>query len=312
MTEAAGSLSILDNFGDVAAEDDAVLDYFVATNAVERIEKGEAFLVLGRKGTGKTAIVRYFTERQGAQRARSLSLKGYPWNVHAARIDKGASDVEAYVSSWKYLLAVELASLALVQEGAWRSDAAQSLTNFLTDNYGSTTPNLKDILRPAKLKLSKLSFLPAILGNQIGGIELDRSASDLNFGHELTALSETIISSVIQCLKDCKAGSVSLHFDELDQGITTLDDQRTKMLIGLVIAAREVKRDSEKLGVSINPVIYLRTDIWDELQFSDKNKISQSLTLLLEWDFQSLAGADLDLFGRQTRRKCFLGCRRRA
>jgi hypothetical protein len=151
MTETTKALHLLDNFGDVAAEDDAVLDYFVATNAVERIEKGEAFLVLGRKGTGKTAIVRYFTERQGAKRARSLSLKGYPWNVHAARIDKGASDVEAYVSSWKYLLSVELASLALAQDGAWRSDAAQNLTNFLTDNYGSTTPNLKDILRPSKL-----------------------------------------------------------------------------------------------------------------------------------------------------------------
>jgi hypothetical protein len=56
------SLSNLDTFGDVAAEDDAVLEYFLATNAVKSIEENAAFLVLGRKGSGKTAIVRHFTE----------------------------------------------------------------------------------------------------------------------------------------------------------------------------------------------------------------------------------------------------------
>jgi hypothetical protein len=71
-------LKNLDSFGDVAAEDDAVLEYFLATKAVEKIDNGEAFLVLGRKGTGKTAIVRYFTEKQEGDRARALSLRGYP------------------------------------------------------------------------------------------------------------------------------------------------------------------------------------------------------------------------------------------
>ena len=107
------SLSLLDTFGDVAAEDDAVLDYFLATNAVARIESDRAFLVLGRKGTGKTAIVRYFTEGHGTSLSRPLNLRGYPWNVHSERIDRGASDIEAYVSSWRYLIAVELATLVL-------------------------------------------------------------------------------------------------------------------------------------------------------------------------------------------------------
>ena len=56
------SLRELQSFGDVAAEDDAVLDYFLATDSVAQIEGKKAFLVLGRKGSGKTAIVRHFTE----------------------------------------------------------------------------------------------------------------------------------------------------------------------------------------------------------------------------------------------------------
>ena len=85
------SLEDLNSFGEVAAEDDAVLEYFVATNAVEKIKCGDAFLVLGRKGTGKTAVVRYFTEEQEGNRARALSLKGYPWNDHAASSDSEAA-----------------------------------------------------------------------------------------------------------------------------------------------------------------------------------------------------------------------------
>jgi hypothetical protein len=35
-------------------------------------------------------------------------------------------------------------------------------------------------------------------------------------------------------------------------------------------------------------VVYLRTDLWDDLEFSDKNKISQTQTLRLEWSAESL------------------------
>ncbi len=40
----ATSLRELKSFGDVAAEDDAVLDYFLATDAVAQIEENQAFL----------------------------------------------------------------------------------------------------------------------------------------------------------------------------------------------------------------------------------------------------------------------------
>ncbi|QQO16494.1 hypothetical protein JJB99_10245 [Bradyrhizobium diazoefficiens] len=73
------SLAQFETFGDVAAEDDAVLDYFVSTNAVQRIENREAFLVLGRKGTGKTAIVRYLTEGKVRTLSKALNLRGYRW-----------------------------------------------------------------------------------------------------------------------------------------------------------------------------------------------------------------------------------------
>jgi hypothetical protein len=290
------SLRNLDTFGDVAAEDDAVLDYFLSTNAVDRIEKNAAFLVLGRKGAGKTAIVRYFAEGRNNNFSRALNLRGYPWNVHALRIDRGASDIEAYVSSWRYLLSIEVASLVLAQQPAKPFDSVKDLQTFLEENYGGTRPQLSDILRPRSLKISKLSLQPSVMGNQLGGVELDRGDKNINFGLELNALSKSILDTAIGIAKFNGMGTLILHFDELDQGLSELDDQRKKMLIGLILAAREVRRESRG---GVNPVVYLRTDLWDDLQFSDKNKISQTDTLHLEWSDDTL----LDLVERRLKAK---------
>jgi hypothetical protein len=277
-----------DTFGDVAAEDDAVLEYFLSTNAVKRVESNSAFLVLGRKGTGKTAIVRYLTEKAAGRLSKPLNLRGYPWNVHATRVDRGASEIEAYVASWRYLIAVQFASLALSHKNSSRSIYHRPLRKFLDANYGTDVPELFNILRPKNLTLAGFTISPSILGNQLGGVDLERKEGDYQFGLELNALSSSILTAVHDVIREAKSGPLTLHFDELDQGLTQLDEGRARMLIGLVIASREIKRESERAGVPLVPIVYLRTDLWDELQFSDKNKITQTLTFHLAWTPQTL------------------------
>lgn len=213
-------LTNLTSFGDVAAEDDAVLDYFLTTDAVTRVEKNEVFLVLGRKGAGKTAIVRHFTESAQAPPSRSINLRGYPWNVHASRIDRGTSEVEAYVAAWRYLIAVELTSLAYARSEDRDQPQAKSIRKFFDDNYGGVEPKLGDILRPTKLKLSKVSIDPSIMGNKLGGVALDRSDSDLSFGRELDAVSTALIGAVTDLAQASTIDRLLLHFDELDQGLS--------------------------------------------------------------------------------------------
>jgi hypothetical protein len=297
------SLTKFETFGDVAAEDDAVLDYFLSTNAVQRVERGDAFLVLGRKGTGKTAIVRYLTEGTRNPLSKALNLRGYPWNVHASRIDHGASDIEAYVSSWRYLIAVELATLVVADPSGSTSTSAKPLRQFLSDNYGGTNPELSDILRPSSLKLEKFSLEPSVMGNKLGSVTLNRLENDHQFGVELNALANSIFSAVAATAAEVKLGALSLHFDELDQGLSELNEARSKMLIGLILAARDIKRTGQRKFGTVNPVVYLRTDLWDDLQFSDKNKISQTLTFHLEWTADSL----LDLVERRLKAKLSSG-----
>ena len=293
------SLREIDNFGNLAAEEDAVLDYFLATDSVSQVERSEKFLVLGRKGAGKTAIVRYFTEGETGILSKALNLRAYPWNVHALRVDRGASEIEAYVASWRYLLAVEVASFTVQHSGHQYHDEKKCLEDFLNENYGGTRPRLSEILQPKKLKIGRFTFQPSIFGNQIGSINLERGRKDLDFGLELNALTQSILKSTIRLFKDSHIGSIYIHFDDLDHGLQRIDDQRSAMIIGLIIAARDMRREFIGESVGIHPVIYLRTDIWDDLVFSDKNKIAQGLALLLEWDRDSL----LDLVRERIRVK---------
>jgi len=144
-------LAKLESFGDVAAEDDAVLDYFLTTDAVNRVKNNEVFLLLGRKGSGKTAIVRHFTESEVGIPSRAINLRGYPWSVHASRVDLGASEVEAYVAAWRYLIAVELASLAYTESGSQSHPQGKAIKKYFEDNYNGVEPELGDILRPRAL-----------------------------------------------------------------------------------------------------------------------------------------------------------------
>lgn len=282
------SLSSVDTFGDVAAETDPVLEYFLNTNAVDDISTGRTLLVLGRKGTGKTAIVRYFTEQLETLHSRAVSLRGYPWNVHATRIDHGTSEIEAYVSSWRYLISVELSILILSSQRAAGTRKGKLISQFLRDNYGGIEPNLSDILRPERLKLTSLSLKPSVMGNELGGVDLARKPGDHSFGVELNALTNSIMDAVREAAQEADLPPLSLHFDELDQGLSQFDAKRKNMLIGLILAAREFKRESERVASNVRVVVYLRTDLWDELQFSDKNKTTQSQALQLIWNSDSL------------------------
>lgn len=282
-----GLLADIGTFGDVAAEqDDAVLSYFLKTEAVDEIESGKTLLVLGRKGSGKTALAKYFSESRGTYASNSISLRDYPWNLHKERRNLGASEIESYVSSWRYLVAVRAISFLLSKcDGKFTTDSQRSSYNFLSDNYGGVNPSLQDILMPKKLKLTKVSFNPSVMGNAIGGVLFEQANGGI--APEVDVLTDVILDNARTMANQLNLKRVFLHFDELDQGLSTLDEQYHSMIAGLVLASRQIVNDN-KGTAQICPVVYLRTDIWDELRFSDKNKISQSSAIFLEWDPDSL------------------------
>lgn len=284
---ALGYLADIRFFGDVAAEQDAtILSYFLKTPAVDEIDSGLKHLVLGRKGSGKSALVKYFSTSKPTHISTALNLKSYPWNIHAQRVNVGASTIESYVASWRYLIAVQ-ANAKLLEHAGFKviRDSQKAAYTFLEENYGGARPKLEEIIRPKVLKLSRGSFKPAYLGVSLGQIEFDTVGGGVSPTIDL--LTDALIQNALTMASQQGVRRVSLHFDELDQGMNALDEGRERMLIGLVIASRSFF-SSESTKGRICPTVYLRTDLWDAMSFSDKNKISQSSTVHLEWNSETL------------------------
>lgn len=291
-------LSKIGTFGDVAAEDDdAVLSYFLETEAVDAIESGNCYAVIGRKGSGKTALTKYFSEPRKDYLSTAPTLRDYPWNLHAQWKNLGASDIESYVSSWRYLIAVKAMSVIIEQKGGRQlTDSQRAAREFLNENFGGLFPTLPDILKPSTLKVSKRIISPSIMGNSLGGIELVEEKGG-GVTDKIDRVTEALIRTTQTLASQAGVEKVFLHIDELDQGLSTLDEKRKNMLIGLILAIRSIR--SSKEGKFLHPVFYIRTDIWDEIRFSDKNKISQSSSVNLEWDAKTL----LDLVNKRIKAK---------
>lgn len=72
-------------------------------------------------------------------------------------------------------------------------------------------------------------------------------------------------------------------FDELDTGYDPKNEEYSHRLIGLLLAARDVFQWGHGIRQDLAPVVFLRGDIYDDLSFPDKNKITRNLVETLTW-----------------------------
>lgn len=272
MTVLPKALQGLHSIGEVNAEEDAVLQYFLATDATSKVAQNRVYLVLGRKGAGKTALVRHFTKDDADPLSKPLNLRSYAWNVHAAVQDKRSSDIEAYVASWRYVIATQAASAILEQYPQEIGDAARKLRSFFEANYGNIKVDLANVFSIKRLKFSAATIEPKLAGNSLGSLSLSKEATEL--GYVIDAVSDEILDLVQEVMRRRNSPKITLHFDELDSGIEKLERDRELMIAGLVLAAQSVRRSLGGQSASIQPFVYLREDIWQAFAFSDRNKIT--------------------------------------
>jgi hypothetical protein len=66
--------------------DDELIQYFFKTRHIDELLTSSKWLVLGRKGTGKTAIYEYFKKTDSSNingfNVIPLNFKDYPWPLH--------------------------------------------------------------------------------------------------------------------------------------------------------------------------------------------------------------------------------------
>jgi len=276
------------DFGrDTAEYDKHLAEYFLETPAYERLMSGEKSLIIGRKGTGKTALVKYCSEHEGS---REYFVKIEASHSTYVKIDES---LRSFVSQVKNLDS----SFKL----GWLFTTLLALVDRLSRQRTiAVTKDETEVYEFAKQELSYNSEDPisAIAGyvfswlknlKSIGPVERQVPASSASeYFDEPRVLH--LIRSAVERIND-KERTVYLLYDRLDERWDG-SPLYVAFLQGLLLAIKDIKAT----GLRVRPVVFLRTDIFDLITESFQHIDHYRMEIeRIAWDEMTL----LELIGRR-------------
>ncbi|GAB4208722.1 MAG: hypothetical protein OHK0022_38660 [Roseiflexaceae bacterium] len=218
----------------------------------------------------------------------ALTLQDYPWQVHKQVKDTGVPDELSYINSWKYVIWILLAKRILQFENIrfwkffdtvwWRwifNENVRYIYRFLKQNYGNISPSFMEIIanRAREVRSIKL-FNVAELSSNADSSPFERMSRLINI------INSELQPRVLHLLS--AKHKYYVLFDQLDLGWDNRDETK-QLMIGLILAARDIVRAANRLNKNVHIVIFLRSDIYESLRFEDKNKLTQDV-VDLRWD----------------------------
>jgi len=303
-------MNILDwvNFGKVSAErDENLAEYFYDNGVLKNIISSPlSFLILGRKGAGKTAVFKYITEKKEDFLSEkdilvSLSFDDYNWNIHSLLQNNEKADSLSYRQSWKFIILIEAIKAIrgwYVKNGKSVPNEIEKAHKLLEKLFDSPIPSIYQIIGTKLLSLSGLKLPKAGLGLddgsfdsvELGGgeISFDDVKKDSSLQQHLSENIQNIINVLEKALQTQKESDLKVFvcFDRVDEAWDEVSyDSSRKVIAGLISACDALT--SQYKGF-IRPIVFLREDIFEVLSLNDSNKLREDCGQLLHWNKTSI------------------------
>ena len=280
-------LKDISDFGGTDADEDwLLLQSFEDHPAYLQVLKHERFCILGRKGSGKTAIFKkILTDRKPNVFSFGHTFTDYPWHHHDKQKKGGIPEEQCFVQSWTYLCLISLSKILLNQDNSqpFNEEALnhlEKIEKFVLNSYGTRDPDVTQIFSPAhKLRFTgdfgvDWKFLRA--STKVETIEMEHLPAIVQ------EVNLNLKTSVIDCLNPDH--DYYVLFDQLDLGFSLTEAGYSLRLIGLLLAAKELNIAARQKGKKLTIGIFLRDDIYSYLRFEDKNKITENYVAPVYWD----------------------------
>lgn len=245
--------------------------YFFHLNEATAILQGRKNYVIGRKGTGKTAISEHIAKiGTGANDiyTEKLSFKNFPFNELYGLNDNNYTLPNQYITLWKYLIYSFVCRMMLKNK---------NINSEVRDSLGHSY-DLDPITRLPRIvkKWTDSSFEVS----EIGKKEQSTSLS-IPWIEKVNILEDIIIENL-------DSSSYYIIFDELDEDYRDIKNKAeavpyNNLLTSLFKAVQDVRTVFKPLGKNVIPIIFLRDDIYSIIKDPDKNKWSD-LKIDIDWD----------------------------
>lgn len=254
----------------IEAKDEDNSLYFFHFDDVSDIEEGRKNYVIGRKGTGKTAIAEYLHhDKDYNQFSRLLSFKNFPFNSLYSHADDAYNRPNQYITLWLYVIYHYICSMLAENEQVCSKCDFDLKKSFNFDVKGALARSVKTITSQG-YNLNVAGFG--------GGFQSDGETTEFDYVKANDTLREFILSAIDD-------SDYYIIFDELDEDYRDIlnpdrRDSYFELLISLFKAVQVIRTEFSNTDTNIRPVIFLRDDIFDLCRDVDKNKwLDRAVTL---------------------------------
>ncbi|EPA7504726.1 hypothetical protein ACQ5BU_001191 [Yersinia enterocolitica] len=247
--------------------------YFYYVNHVDKLISGKRNFVIGRKGTGKTAICEYLTGKSEADYfSNKLTFKSFPFNTLYELKDEGFTAPNRYITLWKLVIYSSVLGLLASNPKINKKLGSNGLDNIKKLISGDTKNFFRD------LTAMNFSLSAFDCGLEVG-FERNNNGEKVPLNIKVSMLEQFILNHLDE-------SKYMVVFDELDEDYKNINDkeifrQYEELITGLFKAVQDIRTVFK--GKCIFPVVFLRNDIYENIVDPDKNKWDD-FKLELEWD----------------------------
>lgn len=243
---------------------------FLRTTIYEAAKSRTKSLIIGRKGSGKSAICLMLHEALSKEKNAFSSIIT-PDAISADELRRfemtGVNDEQAKKLVWRYIFLVQVSKFLIEaarkkwkKESDW-TDEIKKIRQFLVENGEVDDLNFQEkfwrIINRIKASITISAF------NQEIEVESGSASEGLRLGTKLEFLEKYLK----QQLASFDKYKLYLFIDKVDE-IWNNDPWSDQMVIGLLMAAKEIN----EVFPNIACICFLRADIYDMLQFHDRDK----------------------------------------
>lgn len=274
---------------DEAKGDKDLPGYFFEFPGFDEIKEGACRYVIGRKGTGKTAVIEAVRNRvidEPLQFFSSLSLRDFPLAIIRKLRDKTYNDKSQFVPVWSFLITIEVCKLIVQDAGAEPLLEIDFLKKMLLENFGSTDFTIAETLTYLDSNQSKLKIATPFMGIE----HSEGGGKNISAEVHYQKASKHIIDKISSISSE---SSYYLFIDELDEGYRAGDENLRLLILSLLRSVEDTFIEMDRVGISFLPVLALRNDIFDRLEDNDINKLDDYIIRL---DWLSKKDGDMSLY----------------
>lgn len=278
------------SIGDPTAENESanLANYYLEKDEFARALRGEVNLVVGRKGTGKTALFIQLRDYKASMRSNvivDLKPEGYQLVKLKEKVLDFLSDgakQHLITAFWEYLLVVEIIHKIL------RDDKGLHLIDHrLTKPYTQLSElyGVSDVLAEGDFS-ERLMTLAEALANDYQKMNASDDSGTITASQVTELIHKKNLRSLSQALTEYlkMKGEVWLLFDNIDKGwnVGGIDGADTYILRCLIDAGRKLERDLRSRGIDFHSVTFIREDVY-RLLMDRSSDYGKEMRATLDW-----------------------------